>query len=84
MLYVSPESAIEMLSDWQHVQTEVQELLEAQKMEKKQAKLMKRKSMIPIWRCAVCGRGKLSIFISIRNRLKIYLCEFLIHFSFYS
>jgi rubrerythrin len=73
MLDVSIESAIEMLSDWQHVQAEVQELLEAQEKEKEEAKLMKRKSMIPIWRCAVCGRGKSSndfMFISTKNPLK--------------
>jgi rubrerythrin len=70
MLNVAPESAIEMLSDWQHVQAEVQELLEAQEKEKKQAKLMKRKSMIPIWRCAVCGAGRFSIFKSIQNQVK--------------
>lgn len=62
MLDVSIESAIEMLSDWQHVQAEVQELLEAQEKEKEEAKLMKRKSMIPIWRCAVCGRGKFRVY----------------------
>jgi rubrerythrin len=45
-----------MVKDWQGMQKEVEDLLEAAEKEQQQAKLMKRKSMIPIWRCAVCGR----------------------------
>jgi hypothetical protein len=53
MLCVSIESAISLLGDWQHMQADVKDLLEAQ--EESEGK--KKKSMIPIWRCSVCGQA---------------------------
>lgn len=49
------ESAKEKLVSWQSAQEDVREKMEEQEKEMKLAKAEKRKALLPIWRCGVCG-----------------------------
>ena len=51
------ESAREKLISWQFAQEDVREKMEEQEKEVQQAKAEKRKALLPIWRCGVCGRA---------------------------
>lgn len=56
-LDVSEKQVMDMLIKWQGDQAEVRKLLEEQKEKERMAKAQKRKAMVPIWRCGVCGRA---------------------------
>lgn len=49
------ESAREKLVSWQSTQEDVREKMEEQEKEMELAKAQKRKALLPIWRCGVCG-----------------------------
>jgi len=51
------ESAREKLVSWQSTQEDVREKMEEQEKEMELAKAQKRKALLPIWRCGVCGRA---------------------------
>eukprot|EP00981_Chlorochromonas_danica_P011845 scaffold4308_cov162-Ochromonas_danica.AAC.4 len=53
----SPQEIMDLLIKWQGDQHKVQEEMEKQKEEEKLALKQKRKALVPIWRCGVCGRA---------------------------
>lgn len=54
---VSDAEAAELLREWRRRYGSVEEGLRAQEEEQAQAKAQGRMAMVPIWRCAVCGRA---------------------------
>jgi hypothetical protein len=56
-LSISLAEATALLESWQTAQEDVEEKLRAQQEEVQKAKLQRRKALVPIWRCAVCGRA---------------------------
>ena len=52
-------AARERMRGWQSKQGEVEELVRQQEAETAKAKKEKRKALLPIWRCGVCGRADL-------------------------
>ena len=66
VLGVDLESARALLREWQQNQKDVEDKMgevekekEKEKAKKEKAKKEKRKALLPIWRCAVCGRESL-------------------------
>jgi rubrerythrin len=57
MLLISLAEATALLESWQTAQEDVEEKLRAQQEEVQKAKLERRMALVPIWRCAVCGRA---------------------------
>ena len=55
ILKISLAKAEELLIKWQSDQANVRLKLQEQKREQQRAKKEKRKALVPIWRCAVCG-----------------------------
>lgn len=53
-------SAQELLREWQRKQLDVTEKLREEQRERELAKKQKRKALVPIWRCAVCGQADLN------------------------
>lgn len=53
----TPEQVMTMLVDWQAFQRNVWEREEEQEREMQAAKRQRRNALVPIWRCAVCGRA---------------------------
>jgi hypothetical protein len=62
-LNVPYDTVYDMMIKWQSDQKKVVEELKKQKQEIEQAKRMKRKAQIPIWRCGVCGRADLPYIV---------------------
>lgn len=58
-LNISYKSATEKIIKWRENLDIVKNKLKEQIIEKEMAKLEKRKALLPIWRCAVCGRADL-------------------------
>ena len=58
-LSISLAEAMALLESWQTAQEDVEEKLREQEKEVKKAKLERRRALVPIWRCAVCGRADL-------------------------
>lgn len=56
-LGISLDAAFNHLRDWQVMQESVEEQMLAQEQEQERAKAERRKAMLPIWRCGVCGRA---------------------------
>ena len=57
MLGISLDAAFNQLREWQVMQENVEEQMHAQEIEQEKAKAERRKAMLPIWRCGVCGRA---------------------------
>jgi hypothetical protein len=57
ILKISFEEAQQLLIKWQGDQDNVRQKLEEQEREQLRAKKEKRKALVPIWRCAVCGQA---------------------------
>lgn len=58
-LGVSTDRATELLLQWQQAQGRARAAQEAQAKEEVLAKQQRRKALVPIWRCAICGRADL-------------------------
>jgi len=65
--------AQELLRDWQQKQEGVEEKEVEMEKEKAKAKQEKRKALLPIWRCAVCGRANMPY---IACYVSPYICEY--------
>ena len=59
ILKISETEAEALVQTWQQNQEDIRDKLNEQAKEVAKAKLEKRKAMVPIWRCAVCGRADL-------------------------
>jgi SpoVK/Ycf46/Vps4 family AAA+-type ATPase len=60
VLNIDLGAAKDLLREWQTKQLDVQDKLKEEKQERELAKKQKRKALVPIWRCAVCGRADLN------------------------
>jgi SpoVK/Ycf46/Vps4 family AAA+-type ATPase len=60
VLNIDLGAAQDLLREWQTKQLDVQDKLKEEKQERELAKKQKRKALVPIWRCAVCGRADLN------------------------
>lgn len=58
-LDMSEGTVRDLLSQWQGDQAKVRDELQKQQQEEQTAKKMGRRALLPIWRCAVCGRADL-------------------------
>ena len=56
-LNISPDDATDLLKEWQLLQSNVRAKSQEQLLEELRAKKEKRQALVPIWRCAVCGRA---------------------------
>lgn len=60
VLGIDITGAQNLLRDWQANQAKVEDKVREQEEETALAKKQKRKALLPIWRCAVCGRADLN------------------------
>ena len=65
--------AQELLREWQQHQDGVEEKEAEMEAEKAKARQEKRKALLPIWRCAVCGRANMPY---IACYVSPYICEY--------
>jgi len=65
--------AQELLREWQKKQGDVEDKVAEMEKEKALAKQEKRKALLPIWRCAVCGRADMPYIVCY---VSPYICEY--------
>jgi hypothetical protein len=74
VLNINLEAAQDLLREWQTKQLDVQDKLKEEQQERELAKKLKRKALVPIWRCAVCGRAD-------KNYIYCYVSPYIVRYD---
>ncbi len=59
LLGIDMNTALEMLKEWQRDGKNMLNLLENEEKKVELAKKTKKRGLVPIWRCGVCGRANM-------------------------
>jgi hypothetical protein len=73
-LGMAGEEVTALVTDWQAKQAVVRSKVEAQENETQKARAEKRKALVPVWRCGVCGRAD-------KNYIVCYVAPFIVRYE---